>query len=467
MNVRTWIVSIAAVPVIGMLAAAGTAPRAQDGSRVERITWDDLAPVHALLEARGLAAASFAAYVERVHGDNIRRVHEGDLDHLVFYLLQSTRFTTLPPIEPALSAKTFATSQGASDTEVLSDAWDASAARIPAAVEERIAALVRAADSPSSDSRLRFFGDLTTSMFADRRERHAALVREYVRVMRFVYEKEFVAQRSGPAAVADLYRRRGLSTDTAVEAGYLVHLGLGVAHALDPDRRVTRALIVGPGLDLAPRTALDEDGPPESYQPWAVMDALFALGLARAGELELVAADINPRVVAHLQRASAAPPALRLVSEIRESESVTLTSEYREYFARLGTAIGQPAATPADSAKGRLAKVVRVEASSARSLRIASLDVVAERLAGPPFDLVVATNILPYFPDAELMLALANISRMLAPGGIFLHNEARPLMREVTAALGVPLLQSRHATIATVRGAPAPLFDSVWVHRKR
>ncbi len=30
---------------------------------------------------------------------------EGDLDHLVFYLLQSTGFTSLPSIEPALSAK--------------------------------------------------------------------------------------------------------------------------------------------------------------------------------------------------------------------------------------------------------------------------------------------------------------------------------------------------------------------------
>ena len=33
-------------------------------------------------------------------------MHEGDLDHLVFYALQSTHFTKLPPIEPALSAKT-------------------------------------------------------------------------------------------------------------------------------------------------------------------------------------------------------------------------------------------------------------------------------------------------------------------------------------------------------------------------
>ena len=87
--------------------------------------------------------------------------------------------------------------------------------------------------------------------------------------MRFVYRKEFVAARTArpDEAVADLYRARGLSTDTEVEAGYLVYLGLGIVKALGPERHVRRVLIVGPGLDLAPRTALVEAVPPQSYQP--------------------------------------------------------------------------------------------------------------------------------------------------------------------------------------------------------
>jgi hypothetical protein len=79
---------------------------------------------------------------------------------------------------------------------------------------------------------------------------------------------------------------------------------------------------------------------------------------------------------------------------------------------------------------------------------------------------VVVTNVLPYFDDVELMLAMRNISSMLVPGGVLLHNEARPLLRDVTAALGLPVEQSRHAVIATVRGAAAPLFDSIWLHRR-
>jgi len=307
------------------------------------------------------------------------------------------------------------------------------------------------------------------SAFPDRGTRLDELLGEYQRVMQFVYDKEFVAQRSAQAdqAVADLYRTRGLSTDTAVEAGYVVYLGLGVMKSLSPDRPVRRVLIVGPGLDLAPRTGLLEEGPPESYQPWAVIDALLALGLSRADDLEVIGADINPRVVGHLNRSRAAPPALTLTTGIGEDEGVRFSADYRDYFTGLGRAIAAaPAVAAADTSGGRLRKAVRVRPDVARTLSAIELDIVTEHLDDRPFDLVVATNILPYFDDRQLMLAMSNIAAMLAPNGVFLHNESRPLLREITAALGFPLEQSRHATIATVRGAAAPLGDSVYLHRR-
>jgi hypothetical protein len=192
--------------------------------------------------------------------------------------------------------------------------------------------------------------------------------------------------------------------------------------------------------------------------------------LSRADDLEVVAADINPRVVAHLRRARGAPPALTLVSGIRESDTVTFSDEYRDYFAGLGRAIGDVEAAPIDATLDgidrQLRKIVRIHPATARALRSEILDIVTERLAGAPFDVIIATNILPYFDDVELMLATSNVARMLAPGGAFLHNEMRPLMRDVAAALGLPLEQSRQAIIAAVRGAPAPLVDSVHLHRK-
>ena len=182
----------------------------------------------------------------------------------------------------------------------------------------------------------------------------------------------------------------------------------------------------------------------------------------------MLAADINPRVVSHLRRAHDAPPTLNLVSEIGNSESVTLTREYRDYFAGLGRGVADPDSgpTPRPPVNGHLQSSVRVGTAAARTLRAETLDIVTERLDTQPFDIVIATNILPYFDDGELMLAMSNVASMLAPGGVFLHNEARPVLAEITSALGLPFEQSRHAVIATVRGTPAPLFDSVFLHRK-
>jgi hypothetical protein len=234
------------------LAVTGAQPR----PAVKRITWADTAPLHPRLEAQGITSSAFASYVERVHQANARRVREGDLDHLVFYALQSTRFSPLAVIEPALGAKALVDSLDARERERFLKTSQAPLARIPPSARSRVAALLRAVDSSDHDPRLVYFRGLVNTTFPVRREREAALMREYLRVMRFVYEKEFVAQRSehGPEAVAELYRTRGLSTDTAVEAGYLVYLGLGVVKSLEPDRRIRRVLIVGPGLDLAPRT---------------------------------------------------------------------------------------------------------------------------------------------------------------------------------------------------------------------
>lgn len=452
-----------------VLGGVSDISRAQEPAAAKRITWQDAAPFHARLEAQGLSSSSFPAFVQRLRSSHAARVREGDLDHLVFYLLQSTRFTSRPPIEPALSAKALVDSLGTDERAAFRKTGTIHRRHVPAAVGDRLTDLLRALDARGGDSRIEYFRSLVSAAFASRGSRRERLAAEYARVMRFVYEKEFVAQHSDrPAeAVAELYRTRGLSTDTAVEAGFLVYQGLGIARALDPGRRVRRVLIVGPGLDLAPRTSMSDDRPPESYQPWAVIDALAALGLSRLDDLEVVAADINPRVVEHLVRSASRPPRLQLVSEIRQTDAVALSAEYREYFDRLGRAIGDvQAGTAAPAQPGHLFKSVRVGADAARTLRPQRLDVVTEWIPGPPFDLAIATNILPYFDEVEVTLAVANIARMLASGGVLLHNEARPQMHDLAKAAGLPLEQSRHVVIATVRGAPAPLFDSVWLHCK-
>jgi chemotaxis methyl-accepting protein methylase len=109
---------------------------------------------------------------------------------------------------------------------------------------------------------------------------------------------------------------------------------------------------------------------------------------------------------------------------------------------------------------------VRVQPSPARVLSAEPLDIVTARLEGEPFDVAIATNILPYFDDTELALALSNIAAMLRPRGVLLHNETRPSLAAIAAAAGLPLEQTRQVPIARVTGAP-PLADAIFLHVRR
>ena len=338
--------------------------------------------------------------------------------------------------------------------------------RIPATARARLEALAAARTAAPPFSRLAYVREVVQRESPARPG--AVLRREYVRAMRFLYQKEFVAPRGGGApAVEALYQARGLSTDTAVEAGYLVHLGLATLQAAEPQRRVRRVLIVGPGLDLAPRTALIEAGPPESYQPYALIDALLSVGLSRLDDLVVAGGDVNPRVVSHLEGARSRTVSLTLVTGVGDVGPVSLQDDYRRYVDGVGRAIGTigPAKLPASYA-GHLRKSILVRREVTAVVNGLTLDVAASRIEPAGFDLVVATNVLPYLDDAALTMAMANMASMLAPGGVLLHNESRPLMATLGAELGLPITHARTATIATVRGAK-PLADAVFMHEKR
>jgi chemotaxis methyl-accepting protein methylase len=72
-------------------------------------------------------------------------------------------------------------------------------------------------------------------------------------------------------------------------------------------------------------------------------------------------------------------------------------------------------------------RAVRVRPAIASLLSPVDLNIVLQRLevsASEPFDLIIATNILVYYDTFEQSLAMANIERMLRPGGFLLSNNA-------------------------------------------
>jgi hypothetical protein len=419
------------------------------GASGREIAWADIAPaIQRLLAARAIDGATFPARISGIRRRNEARIREGDLDHLVYYALQSSSFTDLPPIEPAVSAEAFIRN-----------------GMIPAEARARLVRLAAVAEGSTRNPRLASVRDVLTRNRPPDMSTKDFLAAQYSRAMRFLYEKEYVAARqpNRTEAIGALYQARGLSTDTSVEAGYVVYLGLATLKQLDPQLQIRSVLIVGPGLDLAPRTDLVDAADPQSYQPFAVMDALLTLGLAGRDAVRVSSVDINPRVVDWIERARGTRMRLSLTSGVAETDRVRLTGDFREYFDGIGRGISKSGPSGA-RAGGRLTKSLDIDPGTAAALDAIRLDVVVDRL-DRRFDLIVVTNVFPYLPDTDLLLALTNLTAMLAPGGVLLHNEPRPILAEATAALRLALLHSRSVVIATVAGAESPLYDSIWMHR--
>src|SRR5207244_9978479 len=74
-------------------------------------------------------------------------------------------------------------------------------------------------------------------------------------------------------------------------------------------------------------------------------------------------------------------------------------------------------------------RAVAIRGQFAARIQVYDANIVAETLDFPPgqgFDLIVATNVLVYYNRLEQALAMANIARLLNPGGIFLANNPLP-----------------------------------------
>jgi hypothetical protein len=415
------------------------------------IDLSDLTPkLQSILSQHGMDG-SFSTLIRDITTNTKERLRDGEAEHLIYYLLQSKRFTPEPPIEPALSAREFVRALAAPvRTRYLSDGLlNQPELNTPAAVKKRMLDFIEALRSSLADERLAWFRKSLSE--PERTVRH--LSAEYARAMRFLYQKEF----SGEKDSAGLYARRGHSSDTRVESSYAVWTALSILQKLDPFQKINRVLIVGPGLDFAPRTGFFDSYPPQSYQPWAIADALLQLGLADRSRLRIHCVDINDRV-------------LEFFGEFRTRREPQLTlfaswedPEYLAYFRALGHGIGAEDTTPG---RVKSVKTLRLSKDALAFVTAGELNVITQRYDPcPEYDLVIATNVFVYFDNRELLLALSNIHSMLANGGYLIHNELRPELESYTAALNFSPL--RAGSVRLSAGTAKPLYDTYVIHVKR
>lgn len=480
----TWVAGSFCLAIAAIIfSAVMIAGRTQSATR--SICYQDLPNgLRPWLNSQGFNDRNFAARISDMVQKNIEREKTGEFDHLIFYLLQSSRFSKQTRIEPAFSSYQFV--QGLTETQRLKFLAENSyfvplAGQIPAPVKARMKDFISAINDKSGidDERLEYFRGLINRNLSSDVNAEKLLCGEYARAMRFLYLKEFgsrqIKQDQLADYVAELYRNRGHSTDTQVEANFAVYAAIATLKALqkNPDKdssssgRLNNVLIVGPGLDFAPRTDLIDLFGPQSYQPFAVADALIGLNLADESRLKIHCIDINDRVIGYLQSIGRRHQVrLSILSGLKDSAEHPLTDDFKDYFRGLGDHIGaQESLNLPSQYSGHLSKSLLIRPAIIRSISVDRLNVVTDRYqVSPQYDLVIVTNVFPYFSKAELLFALANIASMMREGGHLIHNELQSVPPEFVVPLGLPLQQARTVMISS--GKNSPLFDGVAIHHK-
>jgi hypothetical protein len=189
-----------------------------------------------------------------------------------------------------------------------------------------------------------------------------------------------------------------------------------------------KVAVIGPGLDFTDKASGYDFYPEQTIQPFALIDLLLRLGLAKANELQVTAFDLSPRALDHLARARGR--ALRgssYVAQLPHDPQAKLKPELVRYWEAFGAQIGKPVEPqPAPAALSDLKlRAVRVAPAFVARVAPVDLNIVHQRMAAPQdFDLIIATNILVYYDVFEQSLALANIESMLRDGGFLLSNNA-------------------------------------------
>jgi hypothetical protein len=372
-------------------------------------------------------------YVRQRDREVRARLQQGDLDTLANLLLFGTSYTRQPVITPALLSEI---SSGASEQ---SPAWNV--------YRQRLHDLTAGLASPGNNQRLIYMRSLVGKRglhfrtAANLDEVQKFLAANLVRMLR---EDQSFAAALETARKADVegefkarsqvFEQRGISLDTTLFPNFAIEEALKQLKdrgVLEPGS-IERVAVIGPGLDVINKDAGFDFYPEQTIQPFAVIDSLKRLGLARSLRLTVTAVDISVEVNSHLNFArQKAVQGKSYTVQLPLRSDVHWTADAVSYWRNFGSAIGKsaPPLRPQEGAGDVKLRAVRIPASQVVRLRPADLNIVLQHLVLPAdrrFDLIIGTNIFVYFGEFEQALAEVNIAQMLKPKGVLLTNDALP-----------------------------------------
>jgi len=270
---------------------------------------------------------------------------------------------------------------------------------------------------------------------------------------------------------ARLYANRGISLDTNLWPDNALDRSLGelAKSGLIKPGSVRRIAIIGPGLDFANKEYGNDFYPPQSIQPFAVLDSLIRLRLTDPATFELSTFDISPSVNIHLARAQKNAAAGKpYILQLPWNSAVPFNPEYlrgfNSYWQALGSEIGEqvkPVPVPLQLEQDVHMRAISVRPQIALRITPVDMNIVFQRMtastAAEKFDLIIGTNIFIYYDAFEQSLARANLAAMLKPGGMVLSND-------LLADQAPSKLEEAHRTTIEVRTDPQ-IIEHIYCYR--
>ena len=381
--------------------------------------------------------ALWPTWVARRDSEIRARLGQGDEDSIVNSLLFGTTFTRRPRITLIQLAQIAQRATSNSSPE---------ASAFLEAINARVDDLIRAASAPGANERLLFARQVLErkgykfDSVAGKEQAKQFVLASLARVLneQATYSKVLESAKllgdpsSEFAERSKLFATRGLSSDTSLLPNLAIERSLASmkSRGLLSPSSVRRVGVIGPGLDFTDKQDGYDFYPQQTIQPFAVIDSLLRLGLARPGDLHITTFDLSARVNEHLRRSNAnARQGLAYIIQLPRDTQGQWKPESIDYWTKFGDQIGTPAkpvTVPAGLGDLKI-RAVSVRPAIASLVTPMDTNIVLQHptLANDQlFDVLIATNILVYYDVFEQCLALANVEKMLRPGGFLLSNNA-------------------------------------------
>ena len=313
---------------------------------------------------------------------------------------------------------------------------------VDAFASKRADDLIRALSAPGSNeglTQMRLFLEKKGFSFqtvAARKQIKAHLLANLARMRdEFISYAEKLKSGS-PQPQSELYAERGISLDTNLWPDFALHQQLQrmAKEGLLKPGSVRRVAIIGPGLDFANKESGSDFYPPQTIQPFAVIDSLAQLGLADVKTIELFTFDISSSVNVHIARArrqakAGQPYVVQLAWDKTVPRSQTYMADFTPYWKALGTSIGTPVPSlpvPPAVVEQVMIRAVKIRPGVVSRITPVDMNIVYQRAPlsdAAKFDLIIGTNIFVYYGAFEQSLARANLAAMMRPGAFLLTND--------------------------------------------